>query len=139
MKKQTWIVSLALAVVVLAQLACNLPNPEEPNPAATLDALYTQSAQTLEAMATQAAQTSIPTQGFASPTPLSTSTFVPGVNTPTPFPPIKTNTPITRCDWAAFVTDPAWHWARDESERDGQIIANISSQLLTPTAFSSVK
>ncbi|TIU27124.1 MAG: NIPSNAP family protein, partial [Mesorhizobium sp.] len=28
---------------------------------------------------------------------------------------------------------------RDESERDGQIIANINSQLLTPTAFSSVK
>ena len=41
--------------------------------------------------------------------------------------------------WTAFVTDPAWHRARDESERDGQIVANISSQLLTPTAFSSVK
>lgn len=41
--------------------------------------------------------------------------------------------------WAAFVADPAWHKARDESERDGQIIANISSQLLSPTAFSAVK
>ncbi|CDX29613.1 NIPSNAP family containing protein [Mesorhizobium sp. ORS 3359] len=41
--------------------------------------------------------------------------------------------------WTAFVTDPLWHRARDESERDGQIVANISSQLLTPTAFSSVK
>ena len=41
--------------------------------------------------------------------------------------------------WAAFVTDPAWHKARDDSERDGQIIANVSSQLLAPTAFSSVK
>lgn len=41
--------------------------------------------------------------------------------------------------WAAFGTDPAWHQARDNSERDGQIIANISSQLLAPTAFSAVK
>ena len=41
--------------------------------------------------------------------------------------------------WAAFGTDPAWLKARDDSERDGQILANISSQFLTPTAFSSVK
>lgn len=41
--------------------------------------------------------------------------------------------------WTAFVTDPEWEKARDESERDGQIVANISSQLLSPTAFSSVK
>ena len=41
--------------------------------------------------------------------------------------------------WAAFIADPAWHAARDASERDGQIIANISSQLLAPTAFSSVQ
>ena len=41
--------------------------------------------------------------------------------------------------WAAFISDPAWHKARDDSERDGQIIANVSSQLLAPTAFSSVK
>jgi hypothetical protein len=41
--------------------------------------------------------------------------------------------------WAAFVSDPAWHKVRDDSERDGPILANISNQLLTPTAFSSVK
>ena len=41
--------------------------------------------------------------------------------------------------WKAFVTDPAWHKVRDESESDGPILANISNQLLTPTAFSSVK
>jgi hypothetical protein len=41
--------------------------------------------------------------------------------------------------WAAFVSDPAWHKVRDDSERDGLILANISNQLLTPTAFSSVK
>lgn len=41
--------------------------------------------------------------------------------------------------WAAFVNDPAWHHARDDSERDGQLLANVSSQFLSPTAFSSVK
>jgi hypothetical protein len=41
--------------------------------------------------------------------------------------------------WAAFISDPAWLKARDDSERDGPIIANVSSQLLAPTAFSSVK
>jgi NIPSNAP protein len=41
--------------------------------------------------------------------------------------------------WKAFGTDPAWVKARDDSERDGPILANISSQFLTPTAFSSVK
>jgi hypothetical protein len=41
--------------------------------------------------------------------------------------------------WSAFVSDPAWHKVRDDSERDGLILANISNQLLTPTAFSSVK
>lgn len=41
--------------------------------------------------------------------------------------------------WKAFAADPAWIKARDESESDGPIIANIISQLLAPTAFSSVK
>ena len=41
--------------------------------------------------------------------------------------------------WKAFTTDPAWLKVRDESEADGQIIANIINQLLAPTAFSSVK
>lgn len=41
--------------------------------------------------------------------------------------------------WAAFVSDPVWLNARDDSERDGQIIANVTNQLLAPTAFSSVK
>ncbi|MGY0573747.1 NIPSNAP family protein [Bradyrhizobium sp. RDM12] len=41
--------------------------------------------------------------------------------------------------WGAFMTDPDWMKARAESEADGQIINNIVSQLLTPTAFSSVK
>ena len=41
--------------------------------------------------------------------------------------------------WTAFITDPAWISARDASEKDGQIVGNIVSQLLQPTAFSSVK
>ena len=41
--------------------------------------------------------------------------------------------------WATFQADPAWHKARDESEKDGPIIANIKSSFLRPMAFSSVK
>ena len=41
--------------------------------------------------------------------------------------------------WPAFATDPEWLKVRDESERDGQVVANITNQLLAPTAFSSVK
>jgi hypothetical protein len=41
--------------------------------------------------------------------------------------------------WAGFMSDPDWISARAKSEEDGQIVANIVSQLLVPTAFSSVK
>jgi hypothetical protein len=41
--------------------------------------------------------------------------------------------------WTAFLNDAAWHKVRDESERDGLIVANISNQILTPTAFSPLK
>jgi hypothetical protein len=41
--------------------------------------------------------------------------------------------------WASFMADPAWHEARDNSERDGPIIANVSSQILAPTAFSALR
>src|ERR1700755_3467312 len=41
--------------------------------------------------------------------------------------------------WAGFMADPDWMSARAKSEEDGQIVANIVSQLLVPTAFSSVK
>jgi len=41
--------------------------------------------------------------------------------------------------WSAFISDPAWIKVRDESEKDGPILASISNQLLSPTAFSSVK
>jgi NIPSNAP len=41
--------------------------------------------------------------------------------------------------WTAFQADPAWIEARAKTEADGQIVGNIVSQLLVPTAFSSVK
>ena len=41
--------------------------------------------------------------------------------------------------WTAFMADPDWISARAKSEEDGQIIQNIVSQLLVPTAFSAMK
>ena len=41
--------------------------------------------------------------------------------------------------WTAFASDQDWITARAKSEEDGQIVANIVSQLLVPTPFSSVK
>jgi NIPSNAP len=41
--------------------------------------------------------------------------------------------------WGAFLADPAWIKVREETEKDGPIIANIRSSLLKPTAFSAVK
>jgi hypothetical protein len=38
--------------------------------------------------------------------------------------------------WGAFITDPAWIAARDASEADGPILANVTSQFLAPTKFS---
>lgn len=41
--------------------------------------------------------------------------------------------------WSAFMADPEWLEARAKTEADGQIVANIVSQILAPTAFSAVK
>jgi hypothetical protein len=41
--------------------------------------------------------------------------------------------------WTAFLNDPAWQKVREESERPGPIVANISNQILTPTTFSALK
>jgi NIPSNAP len=41
--------------------------------------------------------------------------------------------------WSAFQADPEWHATRAETEKDGQLVENVSSQFLAPTAFSSVK
>ena len=41
--------------------------------------------------------------------------------------------------WAAFQGDQEWITARAQTEADGQIVANIVTQLLLPTSFSAVK
>jgi hypothetical protein len=41
--------------------------------------------------------------------------------------------------WTAFMNDPDWIAKRRESERDGPIVASLSSSFLQPTGFSSVK
>lgn len=39
--------------------------------------------------------------------------------------------------WSAFMADPEWQAARKQSEANGPIVANVSSQILQPTAFST--
>jgi len=41
--------------------------------------------------------------------------------------------------WGAFMADPEWVEKRAETEKDGAIVANVHSQILQPTAFSSVR
>ena len=41
--------------------------------------------------------------------------------------------------WGAFASDPEWISARNESEKDGPIVANVANSILQPTAFSSIR
>ncbi len=41
--------------------------------------------------------------------------------------------------WAAFQGDPEWARARDESERDGPLVARIHSAIWRPTAYSPLQ
>ncbi len=41
--------------------------------------------------------------------------------------------------WKAFIEDPEWHKARDESEKDGKIVMKVERQYLTPTEYSPHK
>lgn len=41
--------------------------------------------------------------------------------------------------WAAFMADPEWLKARGESEKGGPIVAQITSSILAPTAFSKLR
>ncbi len=40
--------------------------------------------------------------------------------------------------WNSFLCDPEWLRVRDESEKDGAIVARISNQILAPTSFSAL-
>ena len=101
----------ALAVI----LACGPFAAATPQPAATLNALYTAAAQTLESMSTQGAYVTFtpqaviasPTLSFPTATPLTLATY-------TSVPPIQPPV-ITRCDAAAFISDVTYP--------DGSIVA----------------
>src|SRR5215204_1683580 len=93
------LIILALALMIV--LACNAVVPATPQPAATLNALYTSAAETLSAMSTQG---SLPVATQPSPTgTLTIATSSPiSFQTYTVVPPVQ---PSTRCDAAAFITD----------------------------------
>jgi NIPSNAP len=38
--------------------------------------------------------------------------------------------------WPAFANDPAWHAARDASEKDGPLVHHLENRILAPTNFS---
>ena len=109
--KKFSLVFLALASI----LACGPLAAGTPQPAATLNALYTSAAQTLEAMSTQAAGTLIAQASATSTLSNPTSSPVP-VSTFTNVPPITT---VSKCDSAAFETDVTYP--------DGSLVGRSSS------------
>jgi len=92
---------LFLILILAVIMACSRFAPATPQPAATLDALYTAAAQTVQAMSTQGA-------GTLTLQPLSTGTLFISSPSATPFstfttvPPIQ---PVSRCDAAEFIND----------------------------------
>jgi hypothetical protein len=101
-------IPLAVTILLLAALACNLPQPTPP-PSEGPNAAYTAAAQTVAAALTQSAQNQAPTAtntqaGAPPPPPTSTST-----NVPPTIAPLSTNTPFPTstqiCDKAEFVKD----------------------------------
>lgn len=110
---------IPILALALATLACSQFTGATPQPAATLNALYTSAAQTLEGMSTQnavATQLSpTPTLSLSQPTQSAQPTATPLVfNTFTPVPPLST-LPVTRCDAAAFVSDVTYPDGSDVS------------------------
>ena len=95
--RNQYLLLMSLAMVLI--LACNALTPVTPQPAATLNSLYTAAAETLIVMSTQGA----PTQA-ASPTP----TLSLAIASPTDFPTYTSVPPlqnITKCDAAEFIAD----------------------------------
>lgn len=41
--------------------------------------------------------------------------------------------------WKAFQADPAWHAARDASEKDGKLVAKVEIKYLTAVDYSPIK
>jgi len=89
---------LFVTLMIVSQLACNLgANPATPDTFATLNGLYTASAQTLEAGMTPNAPTSTP----GLPPPTVSGTPATALNTPIP----QTSAPVSRCDAIQFLGD----------------------------------
>lgn len=90
---------LSITAVMIVQLACNIQaDSATPDTFATLNGLYTASAQTLEAVGTQTGFTATP--GLPLPT-TTVSGAIPVTNTPIPQAP----GPVSRCDAAQFLAD----------------------------------
>lgn len=89
-------------ILVLLLAACNLPQTT-PNPAATLQALYTAQAQMAATVAAQGGATAtplgLPTVNFPTLPPFT------AIPSQTPVPPTAAPQPITLCDWAAYISD----------------------------------
>src|SRR5512134_2558781 len=96
---------IPILVLAAATLACNQVTGATPQPAATLDALYTSAANTLAAMSTQGATVltvqppATGTLGISSLTPSAFPSY-------TAVPPLLTI--VSRCDAAAFVSDVSY-------------------------------
>lgn len=90
-------------LTLIVVLACNQFASATPQPAATLNALYTSAAQTLEAMSTQGSSTltGLPPVTETLSIPSGSATAFPTFTT---VPPLQTIV-VTRCDAAAFVSD----------------------------------
>ena len=105
-----------LFLVLASILACGPLTAGTPQPAATLNALYTSAAQTLESMSTQAAGTLIAQASATSTLSIPTSSVTP-ISTFTNFPPFSTT--VSKCDSAAFETDVTYP--------DGSLVGRSSS------------
>ncbi len=96
MSRKNLSLTLALAALWMAQLACNAPSEATPDPFATLNGLYTAAAQTQEAPTTATPGLPQPTETVAvSETPPTATTL------PTLPPPAQTS----KCDAAQFLAD----------------------------------
>lgn len=95
--RKTLFITLALLLI----LACSPLAPSTPQPAATLDVLYTSAAQTLSGMATEGAAILTSQPPPASPT----ATLSIPTSTPLEFQTFTSVPPVTQCDAAAFVSD----------------------------------
>jgi hypothetical protein len=110
-KKSTLL--LSVVIVMIAQLACNMSGGSAtPDTFATLNGLYTASAQTLEAVSTQTGFTATP--GLPLPT-ATLNTLIPATNTPIS----QIPGPVSRCDSAQFLADVTYP--------DGSVVSRNST------------